>query len=145
MDSSYSLGPPPAPNADVDGNESRLPGWKSMELHVRTKLLAAVRSRRHRSWHLASTCSGGDESRTYVGSSPRCNLAGRESALPTPKRATHHIVVESLKLLVGQFFVYYPADSKVARCLSCGTNTHTHTRAHAKKRPFRRFFPVPSR
>ena len=32
---------------------------------------------------------------------------------------THHIVVEALKLLIWQFFVYYPADSKVTRCLSC--------------------------
>ena len=72
MDSSYSI-----PAAEADDSEpndvavnavgivSLLPGWKSNDEHVLTRLFAAVRSRKQRSWHLANTCNGGDESRNF--------------------------------------------------------------------------------
>lgn len=62
-DSSYSMPPNDATDdgAELNGTDSvvgsdkRLPGWKSNDEQVRTRLLAAVRSRRQRSWHLVST------------------------------------------------------------------------------------------
>ena len=65
-DSSYSIPAPEADGLDRAGNVvMRLPGWKSNELQVRTRLLAAVRSRKHKSWQLFSTRIGADASRTY--------------------------------------------------------------------------------
>jgi len=64
-DSSYSIPAPETDGLDRAGNVvMRLPGWKSNELQMRTKLLAAVRSRKHRSWQLFSTRRGADASRT---------------------------------------------------------------------------------
>ncbi len=133
-DSSYSTAPDTEGAVDGElkgvanelGSVRRLPGWKSNELQVRTRLLAAVRSRRHRSWHLVNTCIGGDASRTCNSENILKGLdcfsvyleSKFENEIVWWDICSYHIVVVALELLMGQFLVHYSTQSKVARRLS---------------------------
>ncbi len=107
-DSSYSTAP--ETDGDVDGelkgvakefgSVRRLPGWKSNELQVRTRLLAAVRSRRHRSWHLVNTCIGGDASRTWK-SGNHLNSVSLQSVSTLQKKELNNMTVPHRRRSLG--------------------------------------------